>query len=61
MQELIDMGRQGGGFLEYHFDNPAIEGDEEMGSPKIGYTTGFPILDSGQMAVVGSGIYINKE
>ena len=61
MQKLIDMGRQGGGFLEYHFDNPAIEGDEETGSPKIGYTTGFPILDSGQMAVAGSGIYIDKE
>ena len=61
MQKLIDMGRQGGGFLEYHFDNPAIEGDEETGSLKIGYTTGFPILDSGQMAVAGSGIYINSE
>ena len=61
MQELIDMAHRGGGFLEYHFDNPAIDGDEETGSPKIGYATGFPVLDSDQMMVVGSGIYLTDE
>lgn len=61
LQELIDMAHRGGGFLEYHFDNPAIDGDEETGSPKIGYATGFPVLESDQMVVVGSGIYLTDE
>ena len=61
LQELIDGAHKGGSFVEYHFDNPAVEGDEERGSPKIGYATGFPVLDSGQMVVVGSGIYVNEE
>ena len=61
LQELIDGAHKGGSFVEYHFDDPAVEGDEERGSPKIGYATGFPVLDSGQMVVVGSGIYVNEE
>ena len=61
MQELLDMAHRGGGFLKYRFDNPAIDGDEETGSPKIGYATGFPVLESDQMVVVGSGIYLTDE
>ena len=61
LQELIDGAHRGGTFLEYHFDNPAIEGDEERGSPKIGYATGFPVPGSDQMVVVGSGIYLTEE
>ena len=61
LQELIDGAKEGGIFLEYHFDNPAIEGDEEKGSPKIGYANGFPLPQSDQMVVVGSGIYLTDE
>ena len=61
LQQLIDGAHEGGSFVEYYFDNPAIEGDEERGSRKIGYARGFPILDSGQMVIVGSGIYVNGE
>ena len=61
LQELIDMAHRGGEFLKYHFDDPAIDGDEETGSPKIGYATGFPVLESDQMVVVGSGIYLTDE
>ena len=61
VQELIDGAKRGGIFLEYHFDNPAIEGDEEKGSPKIGYAKGFPVPQSDQMVVVGSGIYLTEE
>ncbi len=32
IQEMIRVGGEGGGFVEYYFDNPAIEGDEETGS-----------------------------
>ena len=61
LQELIDGAHKGGIFLKYHFDNPAIEGDEEKGSPKIGYAKGFPVPQSDQMVVVGSGIYLIEE
>ena len=49
--------REGKSFLRYHYDNPAIEGDEETGSPKFGYAVSFPVPNSEQRAVVGSGIY----
>ena len=34
-EELLAAGRAGGGFVEYQWDNPAVEGDEEDGSPKL--------------------------
>ena len=54
-QELIAAAAEGGGFVEYLFDNPAIEGDEETGSPKVGYAA--PYSAFGQDVVVGSGFY----
>ena len=36
-QELIKLARAGGGFLEYYFDDPAVTGDEDTGSPKVSY------------------------
>ena len=53
--------REGKSFLRYHYDNPAIEGDEETGSPKLGYAVSFPVPNSEQRAVVGSGIYIDED
>ena len=51
VQELIAAAAAGGGFVEYYFDNPAIDenGDGELtgdpiGSPKISYA--IPITDS---------------
>ena len=56
---LIGVARRDGkSFLRYHYDNPAIEGDEETGSPKFGYAVSFPVPNSDQKAVIGSGIYI---
>lgn len=58
-EELIGGARRDGkSFLHYHYDNPAIEGDEEHGSPKYGYAVSFTVANSEQRAVVGSGIYI---
>ena len=54
-QELVAAAAEGGGFVEYLFDNPAIEGDEETGSPKVGYAA--PYSAFGQDVVVGSGFY----
>ena len=61
-EELIGGARrEGRKFLRYHYDNPAIEGDEETGSPKLGYAVSFPVPNSDQKIVVGSGIYIDPD
>ena len=44
-----------------HYDNPAIDGDEETGSPKFGYAVSFPVANTDQRAVIGSGIYIDTD
>lgn len=63
-QELIAAAATGGGFVEYYFDNPAIDenGDGELvgdpiGSPKISYS--IPVIDSqtGMEFMLISGFY----
>ena len=61
-QELIvGARREGRRFLRYHYDNPAIEGDEETGSPKLGYAVSFPVPNTDQRGVIGSGIYLDTD
>ena len=61
-EELIGGARrEGRKFLRYHYDNPAIEGDEETGSPKFGYAVSFPVPNTDQRAVVGSGFYLDTD
>ena len=61
-EELIGRARrEGHSFLRYHYDNPAIEGDEETGSPKLGYAVSFPVPNSDQRGVIGSGIYVDTD
>ena len=57
LKELLAAGEAGGGFVEYMFDNPAIQGDEETGSPKVAYATGFTLPGRDQVFVVASGFY----
>ena len=58
-EELIQGARrEGRKFLEYYYDDPTIEGDEDTGSPKLGYAVGFSVANSDQKAVIGSGIYL---
>ena len=52
-QELIAAAAQGGGFVEYLWPNPEIEGD--TGSPKVSYAISYSAL--GQDFVLGSGFY----
>ena len=54
-QELIKLARAGGGFLEYYFDDPAVTGDEDTGSPKVSYAE--LITFQGREYVVGAGFY----
>ncbi|MDE0304927.1 MAG: cache domain-containing protein [Albidovulum sp.] len=59
-EELVRGARsEGRKFLRYHYDNPAIEGDEETGSPKLGYAVSFPVPNTDQKGVIGSGIYLD--
>ena len=55
LQELIAVAAEGGGFVEYLWPDPAVEGDEETGSPKVSY--GIPYSALGQNFVLGSGFY----
>ncbi|MDE2849271.1 MAG: cache domain-containing protein [Acidobacteriota bacterium] len=58
-EELIGGARrEGRKFLEYYYDDPAVAGDEDTGSPKLGYAVSFSVPNSEQKAVIGSGIYI---
>ena len=54
-KELVDAAAMGGGFVDYLFDNPDVMGDEEDGSPKVGYAEEL-IFDDGKL-VIGSGFY----
>ncbi len=61
-EELIGGARrEGRKFLRYHYDNPAIQGDEETGSPKLGYAVSFQAPNSDQKGVIGSGIYFDTD
>ena len=56
-QGLLEAARAGGGFVEYNWDNPAVEGDEEDGSPKLAYAV--PITVGEEPMLLGSGIYVD--
>ena len=55
-------------FVEYDWDDPAIEGDEAPGggaggsSPKLGYVEPFPNpFNPSQIFIFGSGLYLGSE
>ena len=54
-EELLAAAAAGGGFVEYLWPNPEVEGDEETGSPKVAYAAPLTVGDLD--LVVGSGIY----
>ena len=54
-RELIAAASEGGGYVEYLFDDPAVEGDEESGSPKVSYV--IPWTTPHQDVILGSGFY----
>ena len=55
VQEFIAVAAEGGGYVEYLWPDPLVEGDEETGSPKVGY--GIPYSALGQDFVLVSGFY----
>ena len=61
-EELVEGARrEGRKFLQYYYDDPTVEGDEDTGSPKLGYAVSFPVANSEQRAVIGSGIYLGGD
>ena len=54
-EELLAAAAAGGGYVEYLWDNPAVDGDEETGSPKVSYAA--PATVGGREFVILSGIY----
>ena len=61
-EELIGGARRNGrSFLRYHYDNPEVEGDEETGSPKLGYAISLQLPNSEEKMVIGSGIYVDED
>ena len=65
VQDLIAAATAGGGYVEYHFDDPNIIGDEDHTSPKLGYvetfTSPLPDLFPDQNMIIGSGIYTGHQ
>jgi len=54
-EEYLAAVAAGGGYVEYRWPNPEVEGDEETGSPKVGYAVP---LDIGDLELlVGAGFY----
>ena len=50
------------GYVEYYWDDPGVDGDEELGSAKVGYAEALTLPDDfeifpGATVVVGSGFY----
>ena len=54
-EKLLAAAAAGGDFVEYLWPNPAVEGDEETGSPKVSY--GEFVTLGGRELAIGAGIY----
>ncbi len=63
VKALIDTAvESGGGYVEYFWDDPGVDGDEDFGSAKVGYAQAITLPDdypiyAGQTVVAGSGFY----
>ena len=57
VQEILAAAAGGGGYVEYYWDDPAIEGDEDADSPKLTYAV--PATISGQEFIVAAGFYMD--
>lgn len=58
-EELINGARRDGHrFLKYYYDDPTVDGDEDTGSPKLGYAKSFDVPRARQRFVMGSGLYL---
>ena len=63
VREIIAVAQGGGGFVEYFWDDPSVQGDEDTGTPKVSYAvsvrSNLPDNFQGIEFVVGAGFYRN--
>ena len=62
VEQIIAAARAGGGFVEYFWDDPTVDGDEDTGSPKVSYALSFTSnfdFYPGQEFIIGAGFYRN--
>ena len=62
VEQMIAAAQAGGGFVEYFWDDPSVEGDEDTGSPKVSYALSFTSdydFYPGQEFILGAGFYRN--
>ena len=57
IREIINVAKAGGGFVEYYWDDPTVEGDEDTGSPKVTYAE-LVVFPGGEY-IIGAGLYID--
>lgn len=55
LRNLISVAKEGGGFTQYNFDDPAVTGDEDTGSPKVSYAELITFQD--REFIIGAGLY----
>ena len=60
VRRIIDAAIAGGGYVEYHYNDPTVEGDEAFGSPKLTYAEGFRLPDGDQLFIICAGIYLDS-
>ena len=62
VREVIAVAQAGGGFVEYFWDDPTVQGDEDTGTPKVSYAVSYkselPVYE-GVEFIVGAGFYRN--
>ena len=62
VREVIAVAQGGGGFVEYFWDDPTVQGDEDTGTPKVSYAVSYksdlPVYQ-GVEFIVGAGFYRN--
>ena len=62
VRDVIAVAQGGGGFVEYFWDDPTVQGDEDTGTPKVSYAVSLesdlPVFQ-GVEFIVGAGFYRN--
>ena len=62
VRDVIAVAQGGGGFVEYFWDDPTVQGDEDTGTPKVSYAvsinSNLPFFQ-GIEFIVGAGFYRN--
>lgn len=62
VRDLVQAAQQGGGFVEYFWDDPTVQGDEDTGTPKVAYALSLkndlPVFQGFEFIIAG-GFYRN--